>query len=203
MVQSVELLLDPPSERAVTAQWSQLVDAGLPSQARHTGATNRPHITVAVARELDGDQEAAIATAVGGALPLTLRLGGLLVFGPGPFILARLVVPSTELLALQRNVVAAIGPTSSAFPHQQSGGWTAHVTLARRLTADQLVGALTILSPVDDLAVRAQAVRRWDGTGKVAWAVAEALPDAVGSAGSNTDEQPDDKGHDDGDGTQQ
>jgi hypothetical protein len=113
------------------------------------------------------------------------------------------VVPSADLLAVQREVVAAIGPTSSTFPHQQPGSWTAHVTLARRLTADQLAGAVTILSPMEDLAMHAQAVRRWDGTRKVAWTVAEALTDADGSAGSNTDEQADDVRDDDGDGTEQ
>lgn len=203
MVQSVEMLLDPDGERAVLAQWSQLVEAGLPSQARHTGATNRPHLTLAVARELDGDQEAAIRAAVSGSLPLPLRLGGLLLFGPGPFVLGRLVVPSADLLALQQAVVAGIGPTSSVMPHQASGGWTAHVTLARRLTAEQLAGAVAILSPMDDLQVQARVIRRWDGERKVTWTVVRTPPEAVGSARSNPDQQPDDVGDDDGDGAEQ
>lgn len=202
MVQSVEMLLDSDAERSVRGEWTQLVDAGLPSQARHTGATNRPHITLAVARELTSDQEAAIGAAVARSLPMSLRLGGLLVFGPGPFVLGRLVVPSTDLLALQRKVMAAIGPTSGMFPHQVPGGWTAHVTLARRLTADQLASAATILSPADDIHARGQSVRRWDGDRKIAWTVQTAqLP--AGSAGSNSDEQADDEGDDDRDGAEQ
>lgn len=173
MVQSVELLLDPAAERSVRDDWLQLVDAGLPSQARHTGPTNRPHITLAVARALDPDQESSITAAVSGALPVTVRLGGLLVFGPGPFILCRLVVPSTELLALQQQVLAAIGPTASVFPHQEPGAWTAHVTLARRLTTDQLASAVALLSPMADVSGAVEAVRRWDGERKVAWTVAE------------------------------
>ena len=174
MVQSVEMLLDPATEAQVRDEWSQLVDAGLPSQARHTGATNRPHLTLAVARELGADQEAAICAATAGALPIRLLLGGLVVFGPGPFILCRLVVPSIELLHLHRRVVAAVGPTSDTVAHQQDGGWTAHVTLARRLTAEQLAAAVTILSPARDLDGLGAAVRRWDGERKVAWTVAPA-----------------------------
>lgn len=197
MVQSVEMLLDPDGEQAVLSQWTELVAAGLPSQARHTGATNRPHITLAVARELDGQQETAIADAASASLPLPVRLGGLLIFGPGPFILCRLVVPSAALLALQRQVVAAVGPTSAAVPHQDPGSWTAHVTLARRLTADQLAGAVTILSPMADLDLSAGAVRRWDGERKVAWTI------AGNSDRTGADEQTDAIGDDHRDGAQQ
>lgn len=173
MVQSVELLLDPAAERSVRDDWLQLVEAGLPSQARHTGPTNRPHITLAVARALDADQESAVTTAVSGALPLTIRLGALLVFGPGPFILCRLVVPGTELLALQQRVLDAIGPTSSVIPHQEPGAWTAHVTLARRLAPDQLASAVQLLAPMTDISAAACTVRRWDGERKLAWTVAD------------------------------
>ena len=82
MVQSVEILLDEAAEQVVRGQWVLLADAGLPSQARHTGTTNRPHITLAVARSLDQVQETAVAAAVSGCIPTPLRLGGLLVFGP-------------------------------------------------------------------------------------------------------------------------
>ena len=200
MVQSVELLLTPDAEAAVTAQWSMLADAGLPSQARHTGATNRPHVTLAVARALDVDQESAVTVAVAGALPFPLRVGGLLVFGPGPFILCRLVVPSAALLALQQRVVAALGPAASdPFGHQASGAWTPHITLARRLTAEQLATAVTLLSPVPDLPGDAAQVRRWDGEAKVAWTVAG----TTGSDRPGADEDADQVGHHDGNGAQQ
>lgn len=172
MVQSVELLLSPEAEYQVNEQWSALVAAGLPSQARHTGATNRPHVTLAVARQLDPDQESAIGAAAADSLPVALRLGGLLVFGPAPFVLSRLVVPTVELLDLQRRVLDAIGPTSESFRHQEPGRWTGHVTLARRLTADQLADAVQVLSPAADVDGRAVAIRRWDGGRKVAWTVA-------------------------------
>lgn len=214
MVQSVELLLTPGVEAQVTEQWSQLVDAGLPSQARHTGATNRPHITLAVARALDAEQEAAIQAAVVGRLPVPLRLGGLLVFGPGPFILCRLVVPSAALLSLQEQVAASIGPTPGAFGHQQPGAWTPHVTLARRMTAEQLAFAVRLLSPVPDLAGAADRVRRWDGDEKVAWTVTSgsagadertgtATGSVTGSDRAGSDDDADQIGHHDGDRAQE
>jgi 2'-5' RNA ligase len=201
MVQSVELLLTPDAEVAVTAQWSVLADAALPSQARHTGATNRPHVTLAVARVLDDDQESAVTAAVAGALPFPLRVGGLLVFGPGPFILCRLVVPSAALVGLQQRIVAAIGPAGAdPFGHQAPGAWTPHVTLARRLTADQLALAVQLLSPLPDLPAAAGQVRRWDGEEKVAWTIAGAT---TGSDRTGSDDDADQVGHHDGDRAQQ
>jgi hypothetical protein len=46
VVQTVELLLDEALEAQVLAQWRALADAGLPSQALHTGPANRPHVTL-------------------------------------------------------------------------------------------------------------------------------------------------------------
>ena len=46
MVQSVELLLEPEAERGVVRVWEALLEAGLPSQARHTAPSNRPHVTL-------------------------------------------------------------------------------------------------------------------------------------------------------------
>jgi 2'-5' RNA ligase len=203
MVQSVELLLDADSDAVVCAEWSTLVEGGLPSQARHTGATNRPHVTLAVARALDAVQESAIGAAVSGSLPLPLRLGGLLVFGPGPFILCRLVVPSAALLALQRQVVSALGTGSAAFPHQQPGAWTAHVTLARKLAPDQLADAVQLLSPAPDVPAAGTAVRRWDGERKLAWTVETTAAPEPRSDRTGADEQADEVGHHDGDGAEQ
>lgn len=48
MVQTVELLPDAVTDSVVRTQWGALLAAGLPSQARHTGATNAPHVTLGV-----------------------------------------------------------------------------------------------------------------------------------------------------------
>jgi 2'-5' RNA ligase len=179
VVQSVELLLDPRSDDAVRRQWQALADAGLTSPARHTSASNRPHVTLAVSRRpFPDDVESAVAAAVAtGSFPVPARLGGLLLFGHGDrYVLARLVVPSAELLAVQARVAAAVGDASGAVPHTAPGRWTPHVTLARSLRGDAVPAALTALAALPggaaDLNATGVAVRRWDGEARREWPVA-------------------------------
>lgn len=164
-VQSVELLLDDESDAAFRAQWTALAEAGLPSQAHHTGASNRPHVTLGVAREVSEESEAALA-ALAGAVPLRVSLGGLLLLGDVRGVLARLVVPSAELLDLQARVHAALGDTVA---HTAPGRWTPHVTLARRLDDDELSRAVTVLQRGVEVEATAVALRRWDGAAKQEW----------------------------------
>ncbi|MEH0820071.1 2'-5' RNA ligase family protein, partial [Micromonospora sp. CPCC 205714] len=51
-MRTVELLCSPPLEQAVRAAWDRLAAAGLPSLARNTHPSNRPHLTLAWARAL-------------------------------------------------------------------------------------------------------------------------------------------------------
>lgn len=166
---SLELLLDDATDAAVRTQWRRLLDADLPSQARHTGASNRPHVTLALADDLPVDVVAAVRQAVGASLPLDLRLGGLLVFAGRRPVVSRLVVASTALLDLQAAVVAALGD-EAVDPHGQfaAGAWTPHVTLARRLGPDDLGAVLEVAGEeTADLVGRAVELRQWDMTAKV------------------------------------
>ena len=161
----MELVLDDDTDRQLRSQWAQLAAAGLPSQARHTGASNRPHITLALAATLSGADLSRLAAAAA-ALPLPVTIGGLLVFGARRFVLARLPVPTTALLEVQSAVTAALAEPVD--PHQTfaPGQWTPHVTLARRLSADQLAEALTVLGEVPPVTGTATRARRWDMTAK-------------------------------------
>ena len=169
MVQSVELLLDDGTDACVRAHWERLAAAGLPSQARHAGPTNRPHVTVAVRARLDPGLEPALRAAVRD-LPLPLRLGGLTCFGRDRFVLVRLVVPDVRLLALHAAVASGLGPDPDdvdARGNLAPGRWTPHVTLARRLTPEQVGAALGALSGrpggTSDIDGYAVGCRRWDG----------------------------------------
>ena len=162
---SVELVLDGAADGRIRAQWTALMAAGLPSQARHTGASNRPHITLALAASLNtGDLARLIAATV--TLPIPLTIGGLLVFGSRRFVLARLVVPSAALLDLQAGVTSALAEPVDPHHTFAPGRWTPHVTLARRLTADQLAEAATVLGEVPPVDAHATSARRWDITAK-------------------------------------
>ncbi|QII01516.1 2'-5' RNA ligase family protein [Rhodococcoides fascians A21d2] len=167
MVQSAELLLESGLDAAVRREWAALSDAGLPSQNRHRGESNRPHITVAVAASMP------VAVDDGAAVrfdPFDVRLGGLVVFGGRAITLARLVVPTSELLDLHARMHAAVGEDS--LDHLDPGRWTPHVTLARRLTSEETGNAVRLLSTsIEDLVGSAVALRRWDGEAKREWRI--------------------------------
>lgn len=173
-VQSVELLLDDATDAAVREQWAALAAAGLPSQADHLGASNRPHVTLGVAQQVPAEAEAALAALLD-AVPLPVALGGALVLGGPRGVLARLVVPSAELLALQARVAALVG---TEIAHTAPGRWTPHVTLARRLDDDQLGAALAVLGRGTELVGTAVALRRWDGVARQEWRLGSARPGA-------------------------
>lgn len=172
MVQSVELVLDDATDAAVRSQWQQLSDAGLPSQGRHTGASNRPHVTLAARSDVPGGLDGPLAGAVG-PLPMPLVLGGLVCFGGRRAVLARLVVPTDGLLRAHRLVAAVLdsaGAAPSPGSHLDEGRWTPHVTLARGLAGEQLAAAVLLLAATSsDLVGAAASVRRWDGDARRTW----------------------------------
>ena len=171
MVQSVELLLDEATERLVAEDWQLLHRAGLPSQARHTSASNRPHVTLAALPSLDDDAEQRLAVICREALPMTARLGPLVLLGRDPAVLARLVVANRRLLDVQAEAAAACGVPDDdvAAPER----WLPHVTLARRIPLDQVSRALALL-PRRDVHVHFASVRRWDSEARRTWSLAGA-----------------------------
>ncbi|TPW71673.1 2'-5' RNA ligase family protein [Schumannella sp. 10F1B-5-1] len=181
MVQSLELTLDARLDAAVRSEWAALAEAGLPSQAQHTGASNRPHVTLLVRDALPsaGAAVEGVSSIAAARLPLALELGAPVLFGAGERrVLARLVVPSAELLALHAELHAGVGPGAVAdadgagadAPHSRPGDWTPHVTLARRIPLARLGEALAVLDAIDpapELRGTADALRHWDGVARV------------------------------------
>jgi len=165
-VHSVELVLDDDTDRPIREEWNRLAAVGLPSQARHTGASNRPHITLALAATLDAADGTRL-TAATAVLPVPITIGGLLVFGSRRHVLARLVVPSVALLELQAAVATALAEPVDPHDTFGAGRWTPHVTLARRLTAEQLTEAVAALGDISAITGTAAKARRWDMTEKV------------------------------------
>ncbi|PKW27331.1 2'-5' RNA ligase family protein [Phycicoccus duodecadis] len=144
----VELLLDERGDAAVRDAWRRLDDAGLPSQARHRSASNRPHVTLTMSPGWPGAEGLAALAAALRTLPLPVLLGPPLVFGRRRFVLARSVVVTDELLALHRAVTALVRPPAA--DHLEPGRWTPHVTLGRRLDAAQVGAALAVLAGDDE-----------------------------------------------------
>lgn len=158
---SVELLLDPDAEAAVSAEWDSLAALGLSSLAGHASASNRPHLTLVARIDLPPPHRDAFAGVA--AFPITL--GAPLLFGTGERrVLARSVVPSVELLDLRARVHSAVGAGDDA-PHTAPGEWMPHVALARRLRVADLPSALDLIG--GEIQGRAVSVRHWDAAAAV------------------------------------
>ena len=162
---SVELILDDDTDRRIREEWAALAEAGLPTQARHTGESNRPHITLALSETLSADVATRLAVAVA-ELPIPVTVGGLLLFGTKRIVLARLAIPSAALLALQARVVAALSDPVDPHDTFAPGRWTPHVTLGRRLDPGQLGPALRQFGDVTPIHGRLIRARRWDMAAK-------------------------------------
>ncbi len=175
MVQSVELLLDEAAEQRIRRQWELLAEAGLPGlgQGRRDGDTegHRPHITVAVARQIWPRIEQELDRLP--FRPFPVRLGGVLVFGARRPILVRAVVPSEQLLAWHRRIHQVIEPCPDIPANLRPNQWTPHVTLARRVLPQRIGDAVAAVAADRDTTATVVGVRRWDGDRRRAWAVAE------------------------------
>jgi len=165
MVHSIELLLDQETDTAVRNLWADLADAGLHSLSppRH-----RPHVTVAVAAQIAPEVDDRLRT-LSDRLPFDCIVGAPMLFGRSPFVLVRLLVPSAELLETQRQVHDIAlphllpGPVDNTLPDR----WTPHVTLARRVDAEQLSRVLDNRALSRELPGRVVGLRRWDGDQRV------------------------------------
>jgi hypothetical protein len=160
MVHSIELVFDPDTEAAIRHIWDGLAGAGLPSQA----PASRPHVTLVVAERIATDVDALLAP-VSRRLPLPCAVGAPLLFGRAKAVLARLVVPTTELLAVHAEVHRLCLPhlLPGPMPNSLPGQWTGHVTLARRIGGGQLGRALRIAGRPSQIDGSFAGLRRWDG----------------------------------------
>ena len=174
-MRSVELVFDEESDAGGRRAWDALIERGLPSAGRHAGATNAPHVTLAVLDGTDraGAEDARLLSGLAGRLPLELALSGIILFGDGPRrVLACPVIVAADLLALQREVAARLGGAERVIPHAVPDAWTPHVTLARRMPVDRLAEALDLVGDAPSR-VRAVRMRVWDAEAKRVFAVGE------------------------------
>lgn len=163
MVHSVELVFDPDTEAAVRHIWDGLRDAGIPSQA----PASRPHATLTVAERIDPVVDSLLAS-FGDRFPLPCRIGAPLFFGRAKAVLARLVVPTAELLDVHAEVYRMCLPHLSPgpMPNASPGHWIGHVTLARRVEPRQMGRAVRIAGKPPEIVGRVVGLRRWDGNAK-------------------------------------
>ncbi|MGA7055251.1 MAG: 2'-5' RNA ligase family protein [Mycobacterium sp.] len=160
MVHSIELVFDGATESAIRRIWDDLAHAGIPGQA----PASRPHATLAVAERIAADVDKLLSP-VSQRLPLQTTIGATVLFGRAKVVLARLVVPTIELLALHAEVhrlcCPHLGP--GAMANSVPGQWTPHVTLARRVGGAQLGRALRLAGRPSQIEGRFVGLRHWDG----------------------------------------
>ena len=144
-----------------------------PPTYRAASPAGRPHVTLAVAERIAPDVDALLRP-VAQRLPLACTVGAPLLFGQSNAVLARLIVPTAELLALHAEVHRICGPhlLPGPLPHSLPGQWTAHVTLARRVEGAQL-GPVPCGWRVNRQrsTARLAGLRRWDGTERVEYPI--------------------------------
>jgi 2'-5' RNA ligase len=164
MVHSVELLFDPDTESAIRSVWQALSDVGLAAMAQ----TSRPHATMVVADQIAEDVDTLLPAATR-QLPFPCVIGAPMLFGRSSFILVKHVVPTTQLLAIQAEVLSTCMPHLTPGPASNTvvGQWTPHVTLARRVDAWQFKRALRIRDLSRDIQGSIVGLRRWDGNKRI------------------------------------
>jgi len=163
MVHSIELVFDHGTEAAIRRIWADLAAVGIPGQA----PASRPHATMVVAEHIASDVDALLES-VAQKLPLECVIGAPVLFGRAKVVLARLVVPTSELLAVHAEAHRLCGPhvTPAPMPNCLPGHWTAHVTLARRVGGAQLGRGLHVAGRPTEIHGTIAGLRRWDGNKK-------------------------------------
>lgn len=173
MVQSVELIADQAVDEAIWTQWRALEAAGLPSQVRHGSLTNWPHVTLAVADEIPTAIDVDLADLVAAALPMPMRVGGVIWFPGRRNVVARAVIPSAQLLDLHAAVAHRMDGLDGRGARMGPGAWTPHITLARGVRTEQLPAVMATLAAVQDIADERVGVftacRRWDSDARITW----------------------------------
>lgn len=144
--------------------WEALSRTG--GHSPHT--TSRPHVTLVVADTIAAEVDEPL-TAVTQRLPMPCRLSAVTLFGSGSrFTLVRLVVPTAPLLSLQAEVHALSRPfLHGPAAHTAPGGWTPHITLARRVDPAQLPSLVALRALARDVAGSFVGLRHWDGQHRV------------------------------------
>lgn len=158
---SVELLLDGPGEELLQRDWNILSQAGLPSQGRHTAASNRPHITLLAAPRIPAGYDDDLA-ALARVLPLPIHTAGLILLETGRGqVLARLGVVSGALLELHQTVHSALQRVPGIAANCVPDRWVPHITLARAMNPAQVAHAIDLL-PGAHGQLSLATLRRWD-----------------------------------------
>jgi 2'-5' RNA ligase len=132
MTFAIQLFLDPVSDTAVRSVWEELANTGL-SHMRDSG--NRPHISLALYRELDVSVCASLLTSFAQMhAPFSITFESLGIFHAEKTVVFLAPIISSHLLDVHREVHELLQGTG-AYPtlYYLPGHWTPHCALATRV----------------------------------------------------------------------
>ncbi|WCN78756.1 2'-5' RNA ligase family protein [Micromonospora sp. LH3U1] len=130
-MRTVELVCSAGLETEVRSTWERLAAAGLPSLARNTHPTNRPHLTLAAVDEFSPGVEHRLAEVFDAALPMPVTLDRVVVLdGTAPLVW--LVRPTPALTVLHAAVWDVLAQADGLRPWHAPGAWVPHLSLALR-----------------------------------------------------------------------
>lgn len=155
---ALELLLDAHDEEDVRGRWQLLERSGVPSLARHSGVTHRPHVTLATGPRPPAEVLTQAGVLLDRLLPLALPVSGLALGPAARVVLAELLVPPAALCDVREELV-------TGWPDADGRPWQAHLTLARRLGPVAVQAALEALGRSAEALPptrRVVALRWWD-----------------------------------------
>ncbi|MGO3328446.1 MAG: 2'-5' RNA ligase family protein [Gordonia sp. (in: high G+C Gram-positive bacteria)] len=166
---SIELLLDEEAESRIRDLWCALDALGHRPPGSVRAHAPRPHCTLLAGSSIVGADTGSPApgmAAVAQRLPVPVTLGAPIVFASrSTYTIAASVVPSAELLSVHATAYRLCGSAVSGLDaHCVPGAWSPHVTLARRVPADSITGAVALVA--EPITAQAAAVRRWNGDSK-------------------------------------
>ncbi|MEU5908648.1 2'-5' RNA ligase family protein [Micromonospora sp. NPDC047467] len=161
-MRTVELICSAEMDDAVRAAWGRLAAAGLPSLARNTHPTNRPHLTLAAVDEFPPGVEHRLAVLFDAALPVPVTLERVVVLdGSAPLVW--LVRPTSALRALHAAVWDVLDQADGHRPWHAPGAWVPHLSLALRFRNADLRLARAVVGGQRPTGSFASA-RSYDGT---------------------------------------
>lgn len=141
VVASIEMYLDERASRRIRVLWDQLEELGVQSLRTPHEGRHRPHVTLAVARQLDPEAVAELLAPVRVAEPLRINfqysgvfVGRVVFLGPAP---------TPELIAHQSRVWHLLdGAGIETLPLYAPGEWVPHSTVSMRVPRPLLTEAL-------------------------------------------------------------
>ncbi|RKN40648.1 2'-5' RNA ligase family protein [Micromonospora endolithica] len=145
-MRTVELVCSPELDAAVRAGWQRLAAAGLPSLARNTHPTNRPHLTLAAVDDFPPGAAARLGALFAEVLPLPVRLDDIQVLdGSAPLVWS--IHPDASLTALHAAVWDVLRDADGHHPWHAPGRWRPHLSLALRFRDADAALARAVLGP--------------------------------------------------------